>query len=784
MNNLYTPKTITALTLLFLCLCRITASAQHKVTGKVVGKDGKEMPLVNVAFLSAKDSTLAAGTVTDSLGRYSAVLAKGRYTVRYSFLSCRTLSREINVSVDAGLPDVTMEPSATMLGEVKVSRKRPTMRLTGSGLLVDVESDSILNRQNDIYELLGRIPGIMQTGRSVTVIGKQSLTFYINGRQVMDASEVDNLQVDQVKSVKVVTGTDVSYNAGTGAVIDIRTKRLGEGLAFNATGNLTQGRYMSPRAGIYSQYNAGKWDFFLYYSYSRPKLLDETFSKIQTKASSVWDKDEYLRSVSSAGNHSYKAGMTYHFSPESSLGVQYIGDYSRTESDGKDSLTVTPEGGKPTFLTSNTAGTTYITSHHANLNYNARIGENWSLSTCADYINRLQDGDRSFAERDYAAGERSVSYSQKSRWNVAAANIHASYSSDKFGNLAFGYDFSHSWGRDRIAYKSSDNNGNTRNRETKNAFFLKYSRPFGDFTVEAGLRYENVYSVQRDMSSSGRESHSVDNFLPSLSLSHMKGVLMQSINADIETTRPDFTDMNDNQSYQNRYYLTMGNSGLKTSTSYNLGYKLMYKFLYFSVGYSYIRRPLTTVVYGLEEDPSVLVSTQENFSDRHALTSTLYLRHKIKWWAPSFSLVYMKMFAEYPGPGGTTLHNGRPAVFGTLSSDFDLPKGFMLSPRFDYNFGGHVQTLRLRPKTSFDLSLKKSFMKDRLRLSIDAYDIFNKNKDRIVWRINNVNLRQRFNHETRKFGITLTWRFRKIKEVEKQSAAEEEMSRLKLKEEE
>ncbi len=72
----------------------------------------------------------------------------------------------------------------------------------------------------------------------------------------------------------------------------------------------------------------------------------------------------------------------------------------------------------------------------------------------------------------------------------------------------------------------------------------------------------------------------------------------------------------------------------------------------------------------------------------------------------------------------------------------------MLPPSFDYNFGRYVQTLKIRPNTSFNLSLKKSFMKDRLRLSIDAYDIFNKNKDRIVWRINNVNLRQRFNQET------------------------------------
>ncbi len=235
---------------MLLCLYSLPSNAQYRISGKVTGADGKDMPLVNIALFSAQDSAFVTGAVTDSLGMYDVVLAEGKYIARYSFLSCRTICKDISIEGDKELPIVCLEPLPIALDEVKVTAKKQTFKLTGNGLLVDVENDGILKRQNDIYELLGRIPGIMRSGRSVQVIGKSSFVFYINGRKVMDASEVDNLQVDQIKSVKVVTGTDVSYNVGSSAVIDIRTKRLGEGLALNATGNLTQGRHMSGRTGL------------------------------------------------------------------------------------------------------------------------------------------------------------------------------------------------------------------------------------------------------------------------------------------------------------------------------------------------------------------------------------------------------------------------------------------------------------------------------------------------------------------------------------------------------
>lgn len=769
--------------LLLACFYSISVSAQYAVSGKVTGTDEKVMPLVNVAFFSLQDSTLAVAAVTDSIGRYSVSLDTGNYIVRFSFIGCRTICKNVNIGGDKELPTTIMESSSIMLDGVEVTANKQTFRLTGSGLIADVENDGILKRQNDVYELLGRIPGIIQSGHNVQVIGKSSLVYYINGRKVMDASEVDNLQVEQIRSVKIVTGTDVSYNAGNSAVIDILTKRPGEGLALNVTGNITQGRHLSGRTGLYSSYNTGKWDFFFSYNYGRTKSEDNLYSIVLTQASTVWNKDEHTRSLLLANIHGYKGGFVYNFSSGSSLGLQYIGSYGCTDGNSRDTISMVPDIGIPSFMNTYVTNNSSVTSNHVNLYYNVKLGDNWSLNTCADYVNRLYDGDKNLLENDYVAVEKAICYMQKSRWNIAAANIHVSYDAERFGNIAFGYDFSHSWGKDNIIYENYDYCRGTRNRETKNSLFVKYNKSMGYFNLEAGLRYEYVHSWQDKRNSEDKETHGTHDLLPSFSLSHQKGMLMQSLNAHIETQRPDFTDMNDNVAYQNRYNMSLGNPDLKSSTTYCLNYTLMYRSLYLSLGYDYMHNPIIGNFFSMSENPSVVAGRVENFSDRQALTGSIYLRHTLKWWTPMFSLVLMKSFFHYPGPEDTTLHDGRPVILGSVASDFNLPKGLLFSARLDYNLGGYLQMLKVKPYSSLNFSLKKSFLKDRLDLSVDIYDLFDKGHNKATWQLNNLNFNHKQFCETRKFGITLTWRFRKSREMNGQNAAKEEMKRLNLNEE-
>ena len=68
------------------------------------------------------------------------------------------------------------------LDGVDVVARRATVKMIGHSIVVDVEHDSILNRQNDIYEMLQKTPGIIRTGQGIMVAGKGAPIYYINGR--------------------------------------------------------------------------------------------------------------------------------------------------------------------------------------------------------------------------------------------------------------------------------------------------------------------------------------------------------------------------------------------------------------------------------------------------------------------------------------------------------------------------------------------------------------------------------------------------------------------------
>ena len=91
-----------------------------------------------------------------------------------------------------------------MLDSIEVSPSKSAFRLKGSTLFVNVEYDEILSHQNDMAELLGKIPGVIKNGNSITVAGK-SPVYYIDNRKVMDAEEIDLLSVEQIRNIKVIT---------------------------------------------------------------------------------------------------------------------------------------------------------------------------------------------------------------------------------------------------------------------------------------------------------------------------------------------------------------------------------------------------------------------------------------------------------------------------------------------------------------------------------------------------------------------------------------------------
>lgn len=752
---------------------------QHYIKGTILDSENSVMPMVNVAFLSQSDSTLVTGAVSDSCGVYNTSVNEGNYIIRYSYLGYETLYNNIQVNADIILPVVKMELSQNVLDGVEVTAYRKPFKLDKEGITADIPN-TILAKQTTLDDLLCKIPGIQKRGEDIEVIGRGLPTYYINGREVTDRTELDNLAIDQIQSVRLVTNTGVRYHSEQRAVIEIKTKRLGEGLAFNVSGNLLQGNHLSQNYRMNGSYNYKNWDFFLSYNYERGKKDSDHDIYQQTQCDTIWNLTNLNQRQIFNESHAYTGGVSYHFSPESEIGLKYEGKYSEGNTFSNDTLSMIPDKGTSTFIRNLSDVADKSVSNHFNLYYTNDWKNGWRMNAFGDYLNKTDRNRGNIREWESDGTETSMDYYRKADWDLLAAKLNLSYETEKAGTFSFGYDFSHTTGTDYIEYVRALSNGSTSNTEMKNSLYLSYDYTWNNLSVGAGLRYEHIRSNLKENSSNKSQNQTYHNFLPSVSLSYNTESLQQSLSFSVHTERPPFGVMNDNAVYTDRFTYQKGNLYLRQALTHDLNYMLFYKFLFLNLNYTNTQNPLITAFYSMPGNSAVTVSYMDNFDRMHNLTGMVNVQYSVKWWLPSLTLTCLKTFFSYPGPDGSVLKSGRPLMILNFNNSFTLPAGFLLSADFNYGTRGYYQLYESKSYSSLNLSLKKSFLNDRLQLSLDGYDIFNKNKVRSGARLNDIIMNSISKEDTRKIGITVTYRFRTERAMNNRSAAENEMSRLNM----
>ena len=187
---------------LLLCLCFNTLLAANMTYRGVVRDDsGSPLEFANIALLSSGDSTLIGGAVTDEKG-YFAVIGDGApVLLRISAMGFeeKTIS---NPQTDVG--EIVLVQASYALDEVVVTGARPVARLKGDGVQVEIAGTYLANT-GTAREVLGKMPFVTKSGNDIEVVGKGTPLIYINGRQVRDMSELDQLASPRIKAVDVVT---------------------------------------------------------------------------------------------------------------------------------------------------------------------------------------------------------------------------------------------------------------------------------------------------------------------------------------------------------------------------------------------------------------------------------------------------------------------------------------------------------------------------------------------------------------------------------------------------
>lgn len=224
---------LTSFALLFFTL---NVFSQYSIQGRLLDKENDgPIEMATISLLSAKDSSLISGAVSDYAGRYSfSKVAKGDYLISYKYLGYKQVIVQLKIEDKSQiLKNVYLEEEVTNLDEVEVRGMAAQMIIKGD--TTEYNAAAFKMQENAVVEdLFKRLPGFMiESDGSIMVNGERIGRIRVDGRRFFDgdmemitknftADMVDKIQVfDELSEMAQLTGIE---DENTQRIINITLK--------------------------------------------------------------------------------------------------------------------------------------------------------------------------------------------------------------------------------------------------------------------------------------------------------------------------------------------------------------------------------------------------------------------------------------------------------------------------------------------------------------------------------------------------------------------------------
>lgn len=715
-----------------LLLCTLASSfglSAQTVSGKLVDEQNQPLPYANVVLLSLPDSAFVNGTISGEDGTFTLDATSQNQIVKISSIGYKTVCKPVS---PANIGIVQLVSDAQQLGEVVVKADLPKTRVKGDAMVTTV-AGSILENVGTGNDLLNKIPGVSANEGDIKVFGAGTPEIYINGRKVRDKSELDQLASDNIKSVEVVNNPGSRYDATVNAVIRIQTKKpQGEGFGFNNRFYTGYGYGWNVLDQYNFNYRKGGFDLsgMLYgkkgYTEDRKTITQKTL------LDKTWIQDSYLCTQYDMKDISAMLSLNYQFNENHSLGARY--DYDRTPErhETVDPMNTLVYQDDALYEESHTTGwrNTQETRHNLNTYYNGRIGD-WTIDFNADGFWSDTKNPQEMLEQFIPAGgsleKQTVTTKNLTDNTLYATKLilgHPLWG----GNLSFGGEYTYT---DRNnAYMNvegilDDNNSNI--KENSTSAFLEYARSFGKLQAQLGVRYEHLSSdYYEDGKYMDEQSRTYDNVFPSVSLNLPIGKVQTQLTYTGSIYRPSYWMLRSDIMYGNRYTYEGGNPLLRPSLINRLTLNVSYKWIYINSRYIHGEDAITQLSRAYsEDDPTVSLYSFYNMYNSDKLYTTLTLSPTIGLWSPQFNFLLLQQWYKVETSNGTENFNN-PILNFVWNNNFKLPLGISLDVDLGFDTPGDNENTKVEEWCWFaNISLYKSFLKDRLSVQLKANDLFN-----------------------------------------------------------
>jgi outer membrane receptor protein involved in Fe transport len=760
---------LTAVVLLVLFYSSVFAQGNTFIISGTVADSVSQTPveLANVILKAKGGDSIITATSTGADGKFQlSGIKTGEYDLHLSFIGYNTKLLPLNITGNLQLGSVTLTSSAKNMGEAVVVSQKALITKTSEKTVYNVAA-SPSGQVGNAQDVLRNMPGVSvdQKG-NISIIGKQGVKVLVDGRP--NAMAENNLQAfltsipaNSIEAIEIITNPSARYDAEGGAgIINIKLKK---GKADGLNANISAGY------GILNRYNGnaalnyrkGKINVFGSYGVNYSKIVNRYIEGRRITVDdtlSYYNLDAKFHEMNF--NNNIKAGFDAFAGDKGTFTYTSTGNISKSrwtsttlgESRNSDNQlavaykSLTDEPIKNISLSNDIAYTHKIDTN----------GQEISIGATHTWVKGGSDGSLNSLAFDTAGLElnsMNLLRTTQTRTNIhnVVAQLDYTYVFTKGGvkghKIDAGFKNESTLNKNNFTVYSGANGVTSYDSLLSNHFnyteniaaiYAMYGGAYKELlTWSAGLRGEHTY-IHSNNNSVNRQYFSL---FPSASMGFAFNPQHNlSVSYSRRVYRPQFRQLNNNISYTDQYSTWQGNPLLQpsfvdlVSISHSITLK-KHMFVLEAIGQL---QKGDFIESSRVDSNRITRGGNVNGSDRKMFAFNFYFKLQLtKWWELQMNHSYNYSYYSY-APGINVKPIGGHNYNLWMSTNFKFWKNTVLEINGWFNSGGVNPQGTSQPVGVINASIKKTFLKDKLSVSIAGNNLAESMRWR--WKVHNTNL--------------------------------------------
>lgn len=783
----------------YLLASKYSLNAQCAIKGKI--SDTLQAPIAfnAIGLLNQADSSIVKGVMTDDNGHYCFEnITKGSYLVKVSAIGYSTYYSE-KIEYDSitaiQLPIIILKAGSINLNEVSIAAQKKTIEYKNGNVIVNIQGTA-LAMGNTAYNLLSRLPGVTVSEDNITIQGKTGVKILIDGKlQQVSGQQLINIlksmNASQIEKIEVLKKPPVKYDAaGTGGMINIKTIKLKlVGFSGSVFGSYSQGFYGNPSGGFTLNYKGRKVNFFSGFTADKEwlRMYEEFDNEFHYNEATTTTQGRY---ITKEHHHSetYNLGVDWFINKYNSVGVKMNGAFGMGNVDNisTTNFSDTLLGYQKLILNSNKPNPWIYPEFNVNaehlfdtsgtaLRFSANYNPYWDIYA-ANFSNQYLD-----AENNHMSNTSVFKTSNTLTFNNSSALLDFEKEFKKELKLETG--IKHSYQEMVSDYYLKYQNYQTGDYTIDTAFsnkftyyqnisavYLNLTKQYKKFSFQAGARGENTVIHTVSKSNGLGFDRQYFNLFPLASIDFKKSDDHTfSLAYNKRVNRPDYNLFNPFTTFLNTQTFHKGNPFLKPEYSHDFSFNYSYK-SWMNHSINYTRLVNAFMGYNTQNDSTKsYVNSAANLKWADIYSYNLFIQKDMfKWWT-------INLNASVFSVNGHGIINNLPYSFSYLAFNPNLYSRISLNKGYAFEINAFYLTPFLegiyytQARSSVSIALKKTFLDEKLSVSLAVNDLFWGEIRRTHVNYQNINMTGYQTFDTRRLNISINYNFGKLKVEQRQA---------------